>query len=76
MDFSCIYDSLSNVYTCTIPYIEQIYYNGEKSYLLHTMTSGEAMISLIVFFILLFQIFVFLFDFFFPKIVEIKKWKK
>jgi hypothetical protein len=39
-------------------------------------TNGELIISILLFIFLMFEIFKYSFEFFFPKLVEVKKWRK
>lgn len=75
-NITCQFDNSTSNYTCSIPYIEPVSYNGENSYVLNYWTSGELIIALLIFIFLMFEVFKFGFHFFFPQIVEVKKWRK
>lgn len=75
-NINCQFNIDTSDYICSIPYIEQISYNGETSYVFNYFTSGELIISLLLLLFLSFEIFKFGFHFLFPQIIELKKWKK
>jgi hypothetical protein len=80
MDINCSLDTTITTgqqpLTCSIPYLEPISYNGETSYIQNYWTSGELIISILLFIFLMFEVFKYAFEVFFPKIVELKKWRK
>jgi len=47
-----------------------------ETYIENYWTNGELIISLLLFLILMFEVFKYGFEFFFPKLVEQKKWRK
>jgi len=47
-----------------------------NTYVENYWTNGELIISLLLFIFLMFEIFRYTFEFFFPKIIELKKWRK
>jgi len=47
-----------------------------ETYVENYWTNGELIISLLLFLILMFEVFKYGFEFFFPKLVEQKKWRK
>jgi len=70
---NCVFNIETSDYQCTIPYIEPLTYNDESSYLLNYWTSGEVVITTLLFIFLMFEIFKFGFEFFYPKLVKIKR---
>ena len=75
-NITCQFNIADQSYTCSIPYIEPVSYNGENSYFFNYWTSGELMTSILLFLILMFMIFKAGFNFFFPQIIQIKKYRK
>lgn len=74
-NINCQFNTETSDYICSIPYIEPISYNGEDSFVFNYWTSGELLIALLLFLFFTFEVFKFGFNFFFPKIVEVKKWR-
>jgi len=72
MNIDCLYNATTGDYACEIPYLEQVSYNGESSYILNYATDGELLIGFFLFLILFFMIFKFAFEFLFPKIIRVK----
>lgn len=73
---NCQFNIDTSDYTCSIPYIEPITYNGENSYVFNYWTSGDLITSFLIFLILMFLVFKEIFHFFFPQIIQLRKFRK
>ena len=71
--FDCNLIPETNNYQCEIPYIETIETGGETIYIDSLWNGGDVLISFFLFVFLILIIARWIFDFFLPQIIKIKR---